>query len=187
MTNRIWLMGITSVLLLAFTGVSEAQEPKASQGSARVAAKGAPASNWEYSENKDQMRGTVKHFAVARSQNTVLLSSLYGEVQGGLALRDEGGELNIMLTIDRGQFLCSRFTRSIVSVKFDDGDIVDFPCIGTDAGNTGTVFIEPEKVFLAKLKNSAQVIIEAPFFQVGRKQMVFRTQGLEWNYNSPGE
>jgi hypothetical protein len=141
----------------------------------------APESKWVYSTDKDEMRGQETRYATVVSDNTVDLSFPYGEVSGKITVRHRPSDgLNVMFRVDQGQILCNNFTSSHVSVKFDDNPIKRYECTGTSDGSSETAFIEASSGFLAQLKKSKKVIIEAEFFQKGTQQFTFQTAGLVW-------
>ena len=157
------------------------QEASAGSGSDAASAEAKSATKWEYSESKDEMRGTTAKTASLTSDNTVDLQFPYGEVHGELWIRrrPEDG-LNVAFQVEKGQVLCHSFTESYISMKFDDGPIQKFRCTGSSDGSTETAFIEDEGRALAALKRSKRAVVEAEFFQQGRQQFVFETAGLRW-------
>jgi hypothetical protein len=142
--------------------------------------------NWVYTQEKDAMRSTITHFAQIRSQNSLQFGFPYrGGSRGTLYVRDTAGELDIALGIERGQFQCNRFANEKIAVKFDDGGVQEFACREDSNGSANFIFIAPEAEFLEKLKETSVVVIEAAFFQEGRRQLTFHTLGLKWEYNQP--
>ena len=137
-------------------------------------------SKWEYSEDKDQMRGTTTKFAVLTSENTVNLDFPYGSHTGDLQFRrrPEDG-LNILLHV-QGQFLCNSYNDGHVSVKFDDKPIQKFSCAEPGDASTGWLFISPASKFLAETRKSKTLVIEAPYFQNGNQQLTFSVAGLKF-------
>ena len=149
--------------------------------SAALSSTGEIASKWDYSESKDEMRGTTTKLASISSENVVDLEFPYGEVHGQLWIRrrPEDG-LNIAFEVDKGQVLCHTFSDGYVSMKFDDGPVQRFRCTGSSDGSSETAFILDESRALAALKRAKRTIVEAEFFQQGRQQFIFETAGLEW-------
>lgn len=141
----------------------------------------APASKWEYSESKDAMRGTTTKTASLDSENVVDLQFPYGEVHGELWIRRRPQDgLNVAFQVEKGQVLCSGFSDSYISMKFDDGPVQKFRCTDSSDGSSETAFISDESRALAGLKHAKRTIVEAEFFQQGRQQFVFDTSGLDW-------
>lgn len=133
---------------------------------------------WEYSDQRDEMRGTVTKYASLESVNELEFDFPYnGGSRGHLVLRKspEHG-LNVMLRMDKGQFTR---TSDYVSVKFDDHPVVRFSTSPPADGRTEVLFISPEANFVTRLRKANKVIIEATFFQEGLRQLTFDTKGLD--------
>jgi hypothetical protein len=165
---------------LSNTNQTTANGPAAAGGADATMAS-EPASKWDYSESKDEMRGTTSKTASVTSENTVDLQFPYGDVRGQIWIRrrPEDG-LNVAFAVEKGQVLCHSYSDDYVSMKFDDGPIQKFRCTGSSDGSTETAFIEDEGRALAGLKRAKRTIVEAEFFQQGRQQFVFDTAGLNW-------
>lgn len=141
----------------------------------------APASNWTYDTSKDEMRGGVERYASLDAENTVKLDFPYGEQRGRVLIRQSPRfGFDIMVGVPSGQIMCNSYSNSYLSVKFDDGPVQRFGCTDASDGTNNMVFIESEKAFLAKLKKSKRMMVEAEFFQNGLQQFTFNTENLEW-------
>ncbi len=143
---------------------------------------GSPSSGWSYRSDVDKMRNIETRYASVSSENQLQFSFPYGGGSSGMiTLREKGKSLNVLLSIDKGQFTCNSFNDETVAVKFDDHPIENFHCVGPNDGTVGLIFIESEKRFLNSLKKSKHVIVEAGFYQEGRQQLEFNTAGLKWD------
>lgn len=142
----------------------------------------APPSKWEYSENKDEMRGTTTRYASLDSENEVDMEFPYGTVRGKLLVRKRPEDgLNVIFSVEKGQVLCNGISgNSYVSIKFDDKPVQKFSCTDSSDGSSEHAFIEAASRALAGLKGAKRTIIEAEFFQRGRQQFTFDTAGLDW-------
>lgn len=139
------------------------------------------ASKWEYQNASDEMRGTSSKVAQVMSDNTVDLEFPYGEVHGQIWVRQRPEDgLNAAFEVEKGQILCHSFSESFVSIKFDDGPIQKFRCTDSSDGSNNVAFLNNAHAVLAGLKRSKRAIVEAEFFQQGRKQFTFDTAGLNW-------
>lgn len=191
--NRTGIGCVTGLVLLFLVGYCASKLPppapagnQAGDGNLSALAEegkpAKPASRWQYSESKDEMRGTTTRFAEVTSDNETQFDFPY---HGGSTLtlqvrrRPEDG-LNILASISKGQFLCNSFTNTTVAVKFDDGPIQRYRCTDTSSHDSDVIFISPPAKFLAALRKSKKVTIEPEFFQAGRRQFSFTTAGLEW-------
>jgi hypothetical protein len=141
----------------------------------------APATKWTYSEDVDQMRGTKTRYASLTSEDEQTFSFPYEGGHAELMIRQRPSDgLNFILSI-KGQFMCNQFSNSTVAVKFDKGPVQRYTCVEPSDGRTGEIFIEGGRRFLAQLKKTKTVVIEAEFYQQGDRQMTFDARGLQWN------
>jgi len=189
------LFGIAFVQLLPSTKSPSTDAALASEGPSTSSAPGRAAttpndlngaaqpvttSKWSYSQDADQMRGTITKYAVLQSSNELSFGFPYHGGNATLHLRHSPKDgMRVLLSVD-GQFLCNSFSNTTVSVKFDSGPIRKFGCTDTAEGTTGVVFINSEKRFVDLLKKAQFVTIEADFFQSGPQQMTFNVAGLNW-------
>ena len=137
--------------------------------------------SWHYENSQDKMgRGTVKA-AIVESTNKVEFGFPYQESQRGtLMLRNHPKHgKNVIFSIEHGQFLCGIESCS-VSVRFDAGRPQVYTASEPTDHSTTTLFIENYARFLAGLKKSKRVSIEASFFQEGSRVFEFETTGLNW-------
>lgn len=136
---------------------------------------------WNYQEADDKMgRGKIKS-AYVRSLNQVEFSFPYaGPQRATLVLRSHPkyGK-DVMLNIDRGQFLCG-IDGCSVQVRFGHGKPAEFNASGPSDQSTTTLFIVNYSQFVANLRKVKKVYIEAQFFQEGNKIFEFDVSNLKW-------
>ena len=140
--------------------------------------------NWQYETSKDEMRGIESRFATTVSTNTVDFDFPYN---GGskliLALRKRGSEVDVMVSITKGQILCG-IQNCEAAFKFDDGAVQSITMSEPDSHASDLLFVAYDKTeskIISQLKNSKKLVIEVPFYQQGKKQFAFDVSGLEWN------
>jgi hypothetical protein len=159
---------------------SGAAASSAASVASSTAGSGATASNWSYSSDKDDMRGTTSRYASVDSDNTLSFGFPYqGETHGTLFLR-RNPRLNVILQVERGQFLCDDYDHTTVAVRFDNHPVEHFGCTEPSDGRTTEIFLDGEARFLTQLKHASKVVIEAELFQEGRQQLTFSVGGLDW-------
>ncbi len=136
--------------------------------------------NWSYREEKDEMRGSTSRWASVDATKDITLDFPYGSSRPSLTVRfmKQHGT-DVMLSLN-GQITCRSYNGDTVSVKFDDGSIKEWNCLSSADGDSSTAFISPAKPFIAALKNSKKVTIEAPIYQAGNEQITFHIEGLKW-------
>lgn len=140
--------------------------------------------NWQYETSKDEMRGIESKFATTVSTNTVDFDFPYN---GGskliLALRKRGPEVDVMVSITKGQILCGT-QNCEAAFKFDGGAVQSITMSEPDSHASDLLFVAYDKIeskIISQLKNSKKLVIEVPFYQQGKKQFTFDVSGLEWN------
>ncbi|MQW93380.1 hypothetical protein GFH30_04960 [Acinetobacter wanghuae] len=141
-------------------------------------------SNWEYSEKNDEMRNEKTVFAVTTSQNKVDFDFPYnGGSELYLTLRKHKNDVDVILMISKGQFLCG--LRSCeASFKFDNNNIESITLVEPDTHSADTLFVAYDKTeakIINNVKNSQKLVIELPFYQEGKKQFTFDVSNLKWN------
>lgn len=137
---------------------------------------------WQYSDTPDDMgRGNIK-MAVVRSTNIINFGYPYNGFQRGeLTLRKHPkyGK-DVILSIDRGQFLCHSSDDCTVAVKFDNEKPQVYIAVGPEDLSTTSLFIRNFDRFLNKAKKASTVSIEAKFYQEGPRVFTFEISGLKW-------
>ena len=150
------------------------------------------AADWYASYNNDEMRGTARKFVITESDNSVDFAFPYdGGSKMSLVLRSKNVELKegqkaeslplteAVLTISKGQFMCSSFQDCHISVKFDDGKIQKYAMSEAADGSSDVIFFENSSSFIKNIKSHKKLILEADFYQSGAKQFKFDLTGLE--------
>lgn len=140
-------------------------------------------SKWSYSDERDQMRGRTNKYAELPSENEQEFAFPYnGGSHLTIFLQEfQKPETDVLLRLEKGQFVCHSFSGGRVSVRFDNGPVRKFSCSETSDGDTTAIFLSPAASFVAALKKSSTATIEAEFFEEGVRQYTFDTRGLKWN------
>ena len=142
-------------------------------------------SQWEYKQEKDDMRNAITYRASNESTNEVEFGFPYGGSKARILLRKDPKFGNdVMFLINSGQF-SSCFDGCRIAVKFDDQKLEHYSMVGTDDGTSDVLFISGSKNikrFVEKLRKSKKVIIEASFYDHGREQFSFEVGNLDWKH-----
>lgn len=137
---------------------------------------------WSYDNFDDKMgRGTIRTASV-KSLNEVKFDFPYqGAQRAKLQLRvhPKYGK-DVMLEIEKGQFLCSSYDGCNVSVRFDQGKPQTYAASEPEDNSTNLLFIDNYVRFLAKAQKSKKVFIEAKFYQEGTRVFEFDISNLKW-------
>lgn len=139
--------------------------------------------DWVYKKNNDEMRGVESRFATNISTNEVEFDFPYnGGSNLTLTVRETGNEKDILIGISKGQFICG-INDCEFAFKFDDGAVESITMTRPENYASDIMFVAYDKTedkIINKLKTSKKLIIEAPFYQEGRKQFTFNVSGFEW-------
>lgn len=154
---------------------------------ALVAALPSSALAWVFLNNKDDMgRGDIK-IAMVPSTNRFQLAFPYqGSQRATLMLRSGPGlDIAVMLTVERGQFLC-RVDTCDIAIKFDDEEAKSATATRPNDGSSDLIFLGDEYGFIEAAKKAKRVKIEATFYQNGARVFDFPVSGLGgWPENPP--
>ncbi|WP_135212673.1 hypothetical protein [Vitreimonas flagellata] len=141
-----------------------------------------PPSPWAYQTDVDEMSDGRTSHACTRSTNVVNLGWPYETQRVSLCVRQHPrwGQDVIVRLESRGQFLCTSYRDCTVRVRFDDGEAAAYSARQPADNSTETIFIVNDARFVANLRRSSRVIIEANFYQAGAQRMSFNTSQLNW-------
>lgn len=137
---------------------------------------------WRYGTHNDEM--TQKEVLTAEVDSTNSLSFGFpysGAQRATLELRKHprwGSD--VILQIERGQFLCSSYDGCSVSVRFGDGKPQRFSASEPSDNSTTYLFISDYSKFMSQLRKVDEVVIEASFYQAGNQALKFSTADLDW-------
>jgi hypothetical protein len=137
---------------------------------------------WRYSEKADAMTGQPIKRAFVKSRNQVEFASPYqGPQRAQLELRvhPRFGR-DVMLTIERGQLMCSG-SGCTVMVKFGDAKPTRFNALPAKDGASTVIFIEGFDRFVASLRKSTTINVEAVVYREGSRAFEFATDGLDFS------
>lgn len=142
-------------------------------------------SKWKYEQDKDDLRNATTYMAVLTSNNAIDFGFPYNGSSMDLALRKDPKYGNDVIFSVNGQFNSCIIDGCKITVKFDDGKLESYRMVGSNGGDSSMLFIESSKAtktFVDKLKKSKKLIVEGNFYNYGKGQFTFDTQGLEWKH-----
>lgn len=156
-------------------GVLDVKEVEAAQADEKY--------DWVYETDIDKMDGTESKYASLISTNTLDFQFPYeGGSEFTLILRRNGDKTeDVLLSVDKGQFTPSLMGEEKVRVKFDNNDPVYHSFSMASDGSSDVIFINNEKAFISKLKATHDLMIEAEFYNEGRRIIEFDVSGLNWD------
>lgn len=138
-------------------------------------------SQWSYSHDSDPMGKGSTYNAQVISSNTVSFGAPYGGPQhGALMLRTHPrfGK-DVILAVERGQFLCRSYEDCNVLVRFDDHDPVTYSAIGPSDNSSEHIFLRNYSKFVASMTKAKRVRIAAEVYQEGSPVFEFDVSGFD--------
>lgn len=140
-----------------------------------------PPSRWMYSADKDDIDDATVYTAAVISTNTIELDFPYrGPQHGQLMLRRHPRHgRDVILTIERGQILCSTYSECKVLVRIDDGPIQRLQGNEPADNSSEVVFIPLYQTFMKKLPTAKKVRVQVQMFQAGEQTFEFDVSGFD--------
>lgn len=136
---------------------------------------------WKYSQSEDKMTGDKRYFAECKSTNTIDLGSPWHDVTATIVIRNMDNKNVAILQLSNGNFMSNFMGDKNLRVKFDDEDPVLYGYSNAADGDLGIIFISNPSQVITKIKGSKKLMVEATFFDVGKKIMEFDIEGLKWD------
>lgn len=138
--------------------------------------------DWRYSNNPDEMTRQPIIRALIDSTSTLSFDFPYaGTQRATLQLRKHPRWGNdVILQIQRGQFLCGSYDGCSVTVRFGNGKPQRFAASEANDNDSTFLFIRNYSNFVSQLRKVDEVVIEASFYQAGNRAIKFSTDGLDW-------
>lgn len=137
---------------------------------------------WRYGTHNDDMTQKEVLTAEVDSTNTLSFGFPYaGAQRATLELRKHprwGSD--VILQVERGQFLCNSYDGCSVSVRFGGGKPQRFFASEPSDNSTTYLFISDYSKFMSQLRKVDEVVIEASFYQSGNQALKFSTADLNW-------
>lgn len=147
--------------------------------------------NWDYSQEKDELDGTDRYYAVTKSLNTVQLPFPYDGAQRlTLTLRYRGSDgLQTYVRIPRGQIHYEDSRTSLgmgapswVELSFDNRAPVRMLCSPPTDHTPNVMFISEPARLLKDIKKARRMVIRLTFFQAGTHDFIFDISGLKSSF-----
>jgi hypothetical protein len=140
-------------------------------------------SSWSYETDTDKMTSKLSYFAAINATNKLQFGAPYeGGSTATVTIRSKAKKNEIILTIDKGQFICDVSDGCAIKVRFDNDPAVSFNGSEPSDYSSTTLFIHPEPKFIAHAKTAKKMIVEAEFYQEGMQDMEFNVAGLKWEH-----
>lgn len=134
--------------------------------------------DWQYSEHIDKMTEETYYTATLLSMSDLNFKFPYdGGSKAYLYVRYMNGINEVMLSVKPSQFMMNQTIRLRINDK-----LYNLSYSGESTGKTTIVFLESPDLIIEELKTAVDFKIEAPFYQEGKVQMFFLSDGFKWNH-----
>lgn len=170
-------------IIAAIFGGNSNQANGDSEAPAQEEQKSTPKSKWEYSEKSNEMDNTTTYFASLTSKNKIEFEFPYdGGSSFQFIVRKTNGQYDFLVTVSKGQFMTNILENEKLRIRFDDGEPFDWQYSSANDARADIIFPEFSDDFLAQLKASKKMMIEAPFAFAGRQVIQFETGNLKSDF-----
>jgi hypothetical protein len=161
--------------------LSSCTEPAADRDYEAVMQKETPKvdlTKWQYWIENDEMTEEKSQFAEVMSLNYAVFKFPY---EGGshmfVTLRNKNGKKEVILRIDKGQFV-SPFNNDFIKLKFDEEKPINVTYNPAADGSSDIVFLNSSKRIIEKLKKAKILKVQAMFYDEGNVTFNFNVEGL---------
>lgn len=140
--------------------------------------------NWFYKSTTNKMTDVITNTATTTSTNLVDFDYPYnGGVRFSFCLRKntKTKEIDIMLIGDNCQFMPNLNDEKTVKIRFDNKDLYEVGYSESSSGSSNVIFLNNVYKIIAKLKASKKIMIEAEFYNDGKKIIEFDVFNLKWD------
>lgn len=139
--------------------------------------------DWQYTTSTDPMTSKAMSLAVLESNNSLELSFPYnGSNYGRIAVRQHPQDgLAVIISVGKGQILCSAFSTCDVLIRFDDKPAARYPATPSSDGNPRFVFLKYSSGFIKEARNAKSTLVQLDMFQQGSQVLrFFSAKPLDW-------
>ncbi len=140
------------------------------------------AGEWQYDRSQDKMgRAEIKTARLA-SANVIEFRPPYaGHQRAWLHIRQHPRfGRDVILSLDRAQFVCGVVDGCTVLVRFDDSAAQRFSASEPEDHSSNLLFIEGYARFVTAMAKAKRVRIAATFYQEGSRIIEFDVAGFDW-------
>ena len=138
---------------------------------------------WEYLDAQDKMSSDKEYSATIYSPYLLDFGQGYRFKElAMLAVINKEKENTIGILVTEAHFVDNGIDSNYLRVQFDANPDEAFHYSIAEDRNTSKIIILNADKFIAELKKSKTVVVEAPFENHGTRQMLFNIAGLAWNH-----
>jgi hypothetical protein len=138
---------------------------------------------WKYSAEEDKMTGKTATFAQMQSDNSLSLDFPYnGPNYGYLIVRKHPQYgLDVIVSINKGQILCSSYDGCKVNVRFGDKAPVTFRASASADHDSTSIFLRNPQGFIDHASKAKSIKLQMSIYKSGAPVLEFESPTpLEW-------
>lgn len=139
--------------------------------------------DWEYDASIEKMTGKKNATATITSDNQLSFGFPYAGSNFGFLLVRQHPQygLDVVVSIGKGQMLCSSYGGCPVKVKFDNAPPVTFSGNGPADHSSTSIFLDNPQRFIAAAKKAKKILVQFNAYQNGAPVLEFSSpSSLQW-------
>ena len=138
-------------------------------------------SQWVYENDVDKMTGKANKYATLFADNTLSFKFPYEGVNHcKLLVRNQGSGNEVILQIDKGQFMPNYMNNEVVNLRFDKSAAYSVGYQNTNDGSSTAIFLNSANSIVNKLKKSEKLLVKVTFYNEGSNILEFNTKSFKW-------
>jgi hypothetical protein len=141
-----------------------------------------PVFDWHYETREYAMSNRDIKKAFIMSTNSFIFDFPYGGSQRALLIlrKHPRWGRDVILGIEKGQFICRSYNNCRVLVRFDKGKARYYRATEPADNSSNKIFIRGYNRFVSRLKRAKRLYIEATFYNEGVRVLEFDVEGLKF-------
>lgn len=136
---------------------------------------------WVYATTSDKFKGTVYKATIQSPTRLEFAYPYSGGSVATLTIREKDKATHVYVEVSKGQFNRS-FQGGNARITFDGEPARNYPLLAAANGRANIIFLDADKRFIGKLKQSSRMLMTMEFQGQGKHQLEFKTAGLQWNH-----
>ncbi|MFD2934484.1 hypothetical protein [Spirosoma flavum] len=141
----------------------------------------ARAATWTYEEIVDKPGSTIYKASIT-SPNILDFTFPYaGGSTATLTIRHRNEHNTVYLEVSKGQFNRS-FQGGNARIRFDNKPSTNYSFSAAENGRANIIFFDSEQALIDRIQAADKLLIDVEFYAQGRRQIEFRTAGLNWDH-----
>ena len=131
---------------------------------------------WIYSVDSDPITDAKRKTATIIAKDPLDFPIPYdGGASVRLVVMQRSGKDEVLLQLSKGQFF-----GSVITARFDSTPATAYRYTQPADGSLQSIFVTNERDFIKRLGKANTLLIRAPFYKAGEKDIIFNVSGFKW-------